>query len=59
MTTRPIAHNSPADLERLSEAKLDIKDPDYLVYLYLFDALEYASRFVSGRLMDIGCGGSW
>jgi len=56
MTTRPIAHNSPADLERLSEAKLDIKDPDYLVYLYLFDALEYASKFVSGRLMDIGCG---
>ena len=45
-----------ANLARLTEINVGVSNPDYLVYLYLFEALEYASQFVSGRLMDIGCG---
>jgi SAM-dependent methyltransferase len=41
---------------RLTDRVLKISDPSYLVHRRLFADLETASRFATGRLLDIGCG---
>lgn len=45
------------NLERLNSLKLSKRNPNYLVYKFLFRDLEYAiSKYAIGDVLDIGCG---
>jgi SAM-dependent methyltransferase len=43
-------------LERLATASTGLHDPFYLVHRSLMAALQHASQYARGRLLDIGCG---
>ena len=44
------------NLERLSKVQTSYNDPYYLHLSYIFDALRDASKYVQGRMIDLGCG---
>jgi len=45
-----------SDLSRLQKAETNTNDRYYLHHKFLFEDLEKASKYATGRLLDIGCG---